>query len=249
MVKDQYDQIAEQYKDAERTIEGMHVVRPTFLTLCSVHAPQRSVLDLACGSGIYSRALKEAGAKRVVGIDISEEQIKIARRTEMDNPLGIEYFVGDAGTYDFVKLRSFEVATAVFLLEYAASREELQQICRNVYLALQAGGIFIAIIDNPDAILPTDKKYEVVLSLDEESSGEEGCKRRVTFYRDGVEVLHVYNYLWSRETYEGVLRNAGFHGIQWRNPVISEEGMQLFGKSFWANFLENPNPIVLECRK
>jgi ubiquinone/menaquinone biosynthesis C-methylase UbiE len=57
MVKDQYDHIAEQYKDAERTIEGMHVVRPTFLKLCGVHAPQRSVLDLACGSGIYSHAL------------------------------------------------------------------------------------------------------------------------------------------------------------------------------------------------
>jgi hypothetical protein len=39
MVKDQYDHIAEQYKDAERTIEGMHVVRPTFLKLCGVHAP------------------------------------------------------------------------------------------------------------------------------------------------------------------------------------------------------------------
>jgi SAM-dependent methyltransferase len=249
MVKEQYDQIAEQYKDAERTVEGIHVVRPTFLKLCGVHVPQRSVLDLACGSGIYTRVLKEAGAKRVVGIDISEEQIKIARRTEMNNPLGIEYFVGDAGTYDFVKRGSFDVVTAVFLLEYASSREGLQQICRNVYLALRAGGIFITIIDNPDAILPTDKKYEVVLSLDEGSSGEEGCKRRVTFYRDGVEVLHVYNYLWSRGTYEGALRNAGFHGIRWRNPVVSEAGMQIFGESFWANFLENSNPIVLECRK
>jgi toxoflavin synthase len=189
------------------------IVRPTFLKLCGVHACHRSVLDLACGSGIYSRVLKEAGAKRVVGIDISEEQIKIARRKEMNNPLGIEYFIGDVGTYDFVKLRSFGVATAVFLLEYASSREELQQICGNVYLALQEGGIFIDIIDNPDATLPTDEKYEVALSLDEGSSGEEGCKRRVTSYRDSVEVLHFYNYLWSRGTYEGALRNAGFHGI------------------------------------
>ena len=100
MVKQQYDQIAQQYEDAEKTIEGIHVVRPTFLKLCGVHACDRSVLDLACGSGIYSRVLKEAGAKRVVGIDISEEQIKIARRKEMNNPLGIGYIVGDVATYD-----------------------------------------------------------------------------------------------------------------------------------------------------
>ena len=84
-----------------------------------------------------------------------------------------------------IKLGSFGVATAVFLLEYASSQEELQQICGNIYLALQKGGIFIGIIDNPDATLPTDEKYEVALSLDEGSSGEEGCTGRTGHARPG----------------------------------------------------------------
>lgn len=43
-------------------------------------APGKSILDVGCGSGRYSIALAQAGAKRVVGIDISPGMLEIARR-------------------------------------------------------------------------------------------------------------------------------------------------------------------------
>ena len=42
----------------------------------------KRALDVACGEGHYSRLLRQAGAEEVVGIDISERMIDLARASE-----------------------------------------------------------------------------------------------------------------------------------------------------------------------
>jgi predicted TPR repeat methyltransferase len=45
------------------------------------HAPARSVLDVGCGTGLVGRALRAHGyAGRLVGLDLSEESLDIARQ-------------------------------------------------------------------------------------------------------------------------------------------------------------------------
>src|SRR5215813_12764506 len=41
---------------------------------------QRDVLDLACGTGRYSRIAQEAGASRVIGIDNSEAMLRAGKQ-------------------------------------------------------------------------------------------------------------------------------------------------------------------------
>jgi toxoflavin synthase len=41
-----------------------------------------SVLDLACGEGFYTRLLRQTGAGRVVGVDLSAGMIALARQEE-----------------------------------------------------------------------------------------------------------------------------------------------------------------------
>jgi SAM-dependent methyltransferase len=89
--------------------------------------------------------------RTVVGLDISEGQIQIARGKEETNPLGIEYIIGDVLTYDFTQGEPSDIATAVFLFDYAASRDELQKMCRSAYFALKENGRLMAILDNRDA--------------------------------------------------------------------------------------------------
>jgi SAM-dependent methyltransferase len=57
------------------------------------------LLDLGCGEGLVARALAQRGA-RVTGVDLSHGLIGHARRQESDQPLGIEYRLGDARTLD-----------------------------------------------------------------------------------------------------------------------------------------------------
>ncbi len=70
------------------------------------------VLDVGCGNGILSRIMARRGAK-VVGYDISEEQIRLALEEEKINPLGIRYYVSSrrAGfsSLEWVDLRVSDV--------------------------------------------------------------------------------------------------------------------------------------------
>jgi 2-polyprenyl-3-methyl-5-hydroxy-6-metoxy-1,4-benzoquinol methylase len=56
----------------------------------------KDVLDVACGEGHYTRKLRQAGAARVVGVDVSARMIELARAQEGAEPLGVEYRVEDA---------------------------------------------------------------------------------------------------------------------------------------------------------
>ncbi|HEY4636091.1 MAG TPA: methyltransferase domain-containing protein, partial [Rhodospirillales bacterium] len=50
----------------------------------------KRVLDAGCGEGDSSRILARNGAA-VVGIDISDAMLELAKTEEARNPLGIEY--------------------------------------------------------------------------------------------------------------------------------------------------------------
>src|SRR5262249_6468792 len=88
----------------------------------------QAVLDLACGEGYYTRQLRQRGAARVVGVDLSAGMIDLARRQEADEPLGIAYRVGDARQLQWEE--RFDLVVAGYLLNYAATREELLAMCR-----------------------------------------------------------------------------------------------------------------------
>ena len=54
------------------------------------------LLDLACGSGYYTRKLQGLGAGTVIGVDISRHMLEEARTIEQEVALGIEYIEGIA---------------------------------------------------------------------------------------------------------------------------------------------------------
>ena len=73
-----YDPIAEQYKRSKLTPWRTHIECFTLLdTLGDVRG--KSVLDVACGEGFYTRILQHLGAARTVGVDLSEGMIELAR--------------------------------------------------------------------------------------------------------------------------------------------------------------------------
>ena len=77
----------------------------------------RTVLDLACGEGVYTRQFKRAGATAVTGVDISQATIALAEGEERQDPLGCRYVRADAAA--FTPAAPVDIVTAVYLLNYA----------------------------------------------------------------------------------------------------------------------------------
>src|SRR5690606_38510234 len=90
-----YDPIAEQYRRAKQQPRRAYVEAYSLLELIG-DVRAKSVADLACGEGFYTRLVRQLGAGKVVGVDLSEGMIALARGQEARQQLGIDYQVGDA---------------------------------------------------------------------------------------------------------------------------------------------------------
>jgi ubiquinone/menaquinone biosynthesis C-methylase UbiE len=82
-----------------------------YLVELAAQGPEEQVLDVACGTGIVARraALRVGSGGKVVGLDINEGMLEVARKVSSDVRPAIEWRKGDAtamplpdGTFDVV---------------------------------------------------------------------------------------------------------------------------------------------------
>nr|WP_202516135.1 class I SAM-dependent methyltransferase [Streptomyces sp. SID161] len=241
----QYDEIGEAFEGFKALPLERYAVVPSFLAMVG-EVRGKSVLDLACGTGFYSREFRRRGAADVLGIDISREMIGVAQALEEREPLGARYEVGDASRLRTVEDR-FDIALAVQLINYADDIATAEQMCRNAHRSLKPGGEFFVLNQSPDFRFdgPPPDRYGFRSELTGEQA-ETGPKVRTTALLD-PPVSFVANRP-RREVYEQCLRAAGFSDVTWVPLTVSEAGMREFGADFWADFHANPPLEMLRCR-
>lgn len=152
-IREAWDHAADAYERAQAT--GLDYYRydffgPAQVAVCGdVH--DHRLLDVGCGVGYFAREMARRGA-RVTGVDVSPRMIEIARRLELQSPLGIEYHVGDA-----VELESlfgtgtFDMATSCVALQ---DMLDPGRALRAVHASLKPGGRFVASITHPCSDTP-----------------------------------------------------------------------------------------------
>jgi SAM-dependent methyltransferase len=242
-----YNTIATEYKRAKQQPWRMHVEHFTLFDLIGDLAG-KSVLDLACGEGFYTRFLRRGGAARAVGVDVSEGMIALARAEEARNPLGIDYVVQDARELDLGE--TFDLVVAGYLLNYASTPDELLAMCRGIARSLRPGGRFVTVNNSPEqppAYFADCRKYGFVKSL--VGDLREGAAVEWRFFLEDGSSFDITNYYLSIATHERALRSAGLHGVRWQPPRLSPAGEAEHGKEFWSALLENSPIIFLECAK
>jgi toxoflavin synthase len=203
----------------------------------------QSVLDIGCGTGLYTRRLKQRGAATVLGLDASAGMIEYARHLESLQPLGIEYVVKDAA--DAGGVGRFDVVTATYLLHYAPSREAMSGMCRSIHEALVPGGRLVSICLAPEINL-TDPGYYHPYGFEMASRGGEGAEVTMTSVMPEMPFT-IKAYAWSRATYEAALAEAGFKEVRWYAPRISPEGLKELGRGYWQAYLDQPHAAIFDC--
>lgn len=211
----------------------------------------KSLLDLACGDGFYTRRFRsECGADPVVGIDLSPMQIERAHAIEQHEPLGIEYRVGDVTQLELE--RRFDVATAIHLLHYLENEAEIAATFRRIYDLLGDDGYFVTMIANPEFDLgrhdaaDSRTKFGYYFSLAEPGNG--GLFRFHPGGFDKERELTVEFRRWERGCINRVAVDAGFIP-EWNDPFISAEGLERYGVSFFQNYLANPQSKLVRLAK
>jgi ubiquinone/menaquinone biosynthesis C-methylase UbiE len=149
-VEPTWSDIAAWYDDLIRSGSGPHdtAVR-CLLGLVPPSLPGQTVLDVACGQGLATRALAEAGATRVVGVDSSPEMIALARAHP--TPRSVDYVVDDAQTLSSLGSASFDGATCQLAL---MDIPDLDATFAAVVRTLRPGGWFSFVIGHPCFLMP-----------------------------------------------------------------------------------------------
>ena len=241
-----YDPIADDYKRSKELPWRGFIERFTLLNLMG-NIEGKSVLDVACGEGFYTRMLREQGANQVTGIDISQGMIDLARQQEKDNQLGIEYVVEDAR--ELTGEHQYDLVLAAWLFNYARTAEELSQMCQSVAKALKPAGRLVAVNCNPacdfrDA--PSYREYGFETSL--VGPWQEGTP--ITwrlFLSDGH--FEIENYHLSQATHEIALKSAGFTTVAWKPAELSPAALKDNAPSHWDTIMNHPPFTFLECVK
>lgn len=237
----EYDEIAHEYRDS-KLLPFRDFVESFSLFRLIGNLKGRTVLDLACGEGHYTRRLKQAGAAHVHGVDISPGMIKLAEESEKKDPLGCQYSVGNAANFSLGE--RFDLVVGVYLLNYASSKAMLLDLCHTIHDHLKLGGVFVGI--NASMTLDPAKyanyqKYGLML-LTPENRVEGDPITFVITNPDGTR-FQIDNFFLRPETYAAAFADTGFCAFAWEDLWVSDTGRQRFPDGYWNAMLTDP-PIV-----
>ncbi|MEU1053908.1 class I SAM-dependent methyltransferase [Streptomyces sp. NPDC005876] len=210
MAGQQYDGIIDAYLNASRFL-GFYrdtVEFPSFLhALGDVRG--KDVLVVGCGDGTYARLVKEHGAARVEGVDVSNAMISAARTAEARRPRGIAYHVHDAA--HLPALGSFDLVLATHLLHYAPDHDSLAGMCRGLFSHCAPGGRMLAYVLNPDVGSAALESLGIAVERPGDPQEADAVVVRIlTSPPTDLRVRH-----WPRSSLVRHLRRAGFHGVHW----------------------------------
>jgi ubiquinone/menaquinone biosynthesis C-methylase UbiE len=241
-----YDPIAEQYKRSKQQPWRTHIEAFSLLDLIGTPTGL-AVLDMACGEGFYTRMVRQQGAARVTGVDLSEGMIELARKQESEHRLGIDYIVGDARDLDLND--KCDLVMAAYLLNYAQDRAALQAMCNGIARCLKPGGRFVTVNGSASLHFPTTPSYRKYgFETKVVRDWQEGAPITWKFFlEDGS--FEIENYYLERAIHEEAFRAAGFRTVRWHEPQLSAQGETEFGGEFWADFLTHSPITLIECLK
>jgi toxoflavin synthase len=241
-VDNQFDDLAEWYEQFSAQPFRRELEFPSVLDALGSVAGAR-ILDLGCGSGVYTRLLANEGAK-VVGIDESGGMIDFAVRREREQPCGTRYLNGDLPSAEQGR---FDLVLGVYVLPYADSRAALAQLCAVAATALRPGGRFVTLPVNPD--LHHDPSYYEPYGFRVHAPDLSDAAPVILTLRAGERETTVTGRYWSAATLNEVLGETGFSQVKWLPHSVTEKGTKEYGESYWSPYLTCPHAVLLDCTK
>jgi ubiquinone/menaquinone biosynthesis C-methylase UbiE len=131
-VKKAYDEWAEIYDTDNNPTRDLNAQT---LRKASLSLENKRILEVGCGTGLNTKYLAQ-NAKQVVGLDISEEMLEVARQRISEK--NVRFKIGDITNNWNIKTASFDVIVANLVLEHI---ENLRHVFNEAYRVLHYGGI------------------------------------------------------------------------------------------------------------
>lgn len=161
-----FDRIASRWWDPESEFKPLHQINPlrlAYVERCLGGLVNRRIVDVGCGGGLLSEAMARRGAS-VLGIDLAERSLEVARLHALETHTKVEYRLIDIEELARNSPHEFDAVTCMELLEHVPNPALTIAACARL---LRPGGavIFSTINRNSKAYLLAVIGAEYVLRL------------------------------------------------------------------------------------
>ncbi len=202
----------------------------------------KDVLDLGCGSGERCLDYISRGANKVVGVDISEKMLEIARKE--NSAANITYLnmpMEDIGNID----GAFDVVISSLAFHYV---EDFPGVVKDVYSLLCDGGIFLFSQEHPLATCYSGNgdrwTYDVNGRKIHANISNYCVERRCdsTWFIEGVQRYHR-----MFSTIVNTLADTGFRILKMAEPCPTEEILQKYPEYY--DLFHKPDFLFVKAMK
>ena len=190
---------------------------------------QRSVLELACGTGIVTRRLRErlAPGAKIVATDLNEAMLTFAKQ-KLEGSEAIEWKQADATDLPFQE-QSFDAVVCQFGVMFFPNKE---QAAREAFRILKPGGVFL--FNVWDAIEENDLPHIAHTIISK-------------FFDDNPPNFYEIPFSFhDQETIAAMLSQAGFRNIKCSILSITAEAASA---SKVTRGLVHGNPVIASIRE
>lgn len=232
---DGYKQIRENEGNANNIFE-----EPALFSLMP-DLKDKTVLDLGCGFGGHCFHFIREGAKKVIGIDISEKMLDIAK-TENDNSK-ITYL--NMPMENIAELNEkFDVVVSSLSLHYV---EDYAALVHNIYALLNGNGVFVFSQENPlNTCYSSGKRW---------TKDENGKKLFANISNYGIDgeresvwfVDHVKKYHRTFSTIINTLIEEGFSIEKLIEPIPTKEILEKYPE--YIDLFHKPDFLLVKAKK
>lgn len=238
----QYDTTGDRFAESETTAAFSAADTHTLLGALDELGGVRGLdtLDLACGHGDNTRLLARGGARRTVGVDHSEEMIRLARALGAEHP--VEYVVADAAA-GLPELGPFDLATALYPFNHAADRTSLHGMFRSVRANLRPGGRLLAIVPNAGAYPRVDWSPYGVRIVDRIYGGDAPLLK-AHFLTEPPVPFEFRE--WAHCDLAEAAVEAGFATIGWQ-PTRTPPADPVRDEAYWTAYRAYPISSLMTC--
>ncbi len=160
-----FSELATDWWELDGPCKPLHIINPVRLAFVQqqLDLAGKKVLDIGCGGGIFSESLAMQGAE-VIGIDMSETALSIAKAHCQAKSLQLNYVCTSAEEFAESNAHQFDVVTCMELLEHVPDPISLVQTCAK--LVKPGGDLFFSTINrNLKAYLLTIIAAEYIAKL------------------------------------------------------------------------------------
>ena len=225
------------------------ILVPSFFSLIG-DVSDKSIIDLGCGPGIYTRKLKKLTSKTVLGVDISSEMIGLCQQIEDSEKLGIVYKVHDLAIPFKENNELYDIGVLNFVLNHSNSFEMLKSIVKNAFDLIKPNGKIVGHAVNPDIDpknFPKFVKYNLKLEVDRIPIQNYDPIHVELFHPDSNSSTKFDDFCVPPGDYERAFQESGFKNFQW---VPEKLGKEFEGDiEEWAEYLESKQAILFEAYK